>query len=126
MPSLAEYFAANRYKPTWVIGDRVFGKYKKIPFMGTVGNDTLINEVEGPRVSVFLDLPMKVDNEYKSIIIVKPKELKRLKSMDDEEPLKLPVAGSIPAKRTKQTKTENEKPSKERDEKRKTKQKRTA
>lgn len=104
MASYAEYFEKICYKPTWFIGDRVFGKYKKIPFIGTVGNDTLISEIEGPRVSVFLDLPIKVDNTIKSIIIVKPKELKRLKSMDDEEPLKLPGAGSIPAKRTK-TKT---------------------
>jgi hypothetical protein len=102
MPSLAEYFEKNRYKPTWFLGDRVFGKYKKIPFVGTVGNDTVISEVEGPRVTVHLDLPMKVDNEYKSFIIVKPKELKRLMLIQEEqEPLKLPAAGSIPAKRTK-------------------------
>ncbi len=101
MSSLSEYFEKIAYKPTWFIGDRVSGKYKKIPFIGTVGNDTLVSEIEGPRVSVFLDLPMKVDNEYKSIIIVKPKDLKRLMSMDDTEPLKLSKAGSIPAKRTK-------------------------
>lgn len=83
MPNYAEYFERISYKPTWFIGDRVFGHYKKIPFMGTVGNDTLINEIEGPRVSVFLDLPMKIDKEYKSIIIVKPKDLKRLKDLDD-------------------------------------------
>lgn len=100
MGNLAAYFEANRYKPTWLIGDRVYGKYGKIPFVGTVGNDTLINELEGPRVSVFLDLPMKVDKEYKSLIIVKPKDLKRLMSMDDKEPLKLQEAGSIPVKRT--------------------------
>lgn len=125
MPNYAEYFEKVCYKPKWFIGDRVSGKYKKIPFIGTVGNDTLISEIEGPRVSVFLDLPMKVDKEYKSIIIVKPNELKRLISMDETEPLKLQEAGSIPAKRTKQKKNEDEKHSKERDEKRKTKQKRS-
>ncbi len=104
MPNYAEYFEKVCYKPKWFIGDRVSGKYKKIPFIGTVGNDTLISEIEGPRVSIFLDLPMKVDKEYKSIIIVKPNELKRLISMDETEPLKLQEAGSIPAKRTK-TKT---------------------
>ena len=101
MANYAEYFERVGYKSTWVIGDRVSGKYNKIPFIGTVGNDTLVSEIEGPRVSVFVDLPIKVDNVYRSVIIVKPKELKRLKSMDDEEPLKLPVAGSIPVKRTK-------------------------
>ena len=104
MGNVADYFEKIAYKPTWFIGDRVFGKYKKIPFVGTVGNDTLISEIEGPRVSVHLDLPMKVDKEYKTLIIVKPKELKRLMSMDDTEPLKLQEAGSIPVKRTKQKK----------------------
>ena len=104
MGNLAEYFERNRYKPTWFIGDRVHGKWNRIPFVGTVGNDTLINDQEGPRVSVMLDLPIKIDKEYKSLIIVKPKELKRLKSMDDTEPLKLQEAGSIPVKRTKQRK----------------------
>lgn len=100
MGSLAEYFAKNRYQPQWEIGDRVFGYYNKIPFIGTVGNDTLINYTEGPRVSVHLDLPIKVDKEYKLFIITKPKSLKRLISMDETEPLKLLEAGSIPARRT--------------------------
>jgi len=82
MASLAEYFSNNRYKAQWQIGDRVFGKYNKIPFIGTVGNDTLINELEGPRVTVHLDLPIKIDNEYKSFIIVKPKDIKRLKLIE--------------------------------------------
>lgn len=104
MPNYAEYFERTCYKGIWEIGDRVFGYYNKIPFIGTVGNDTLINEIEGPRVSIHLDLPIKVDKIYRSVIIVKPKQIKRLKSMDDKEPLKLPEAGSIPVKRTKQKK----------------------
>ena len=56
MASLAEYFKANRYMGKYNIGDRVIGKWNKIPFVGTVGNDTLINEIEGPRISVCLDL----------------------------------------------------------------------
>lgn len=105
MASYAEYFAKVTYKSTWIIGDRVFGRYKKIPFVGTVGNDWLVNLEEGPKVSVHLDLPIKIDNTYKSLIIVKPKDLKRLMLIQEEpEPLKLPGAGSIPAKRTKLTK----------------------
>lgn len=100
MGNLADYFDRITYKPTWFIGDRVFGRYKKIPFIGTVGNDTLINEEEGPRVTVHLDLPIRIDGYNYSFIIVKPKDLKRLISMDEEEPLKLRGAGSIPAKRT--------------------------
>lgn len=100
MANYAEYFERVSYKATWSIGDRVFGYYKKIPFIGTVGNDTLISNLEGPRVTVHLDLPMRIDNYNHSFIIVKPKDLKRLKSLEDMEPLKLPEAGSIPAKRT--------------------------
>ncbi len=126
MPNYAEYFDKVCYKPKWFIGDRVSGKYKKIPFIGTVGNDTLVSELEGPRVSVFLDLPMKVDNTIKTLIIVKPNELKRLISMDETGPLKPKEEGSIPSRRTKQKNTENETTSKERNEKRKTKQKGSA
>ena len=102
MGSQTDYFERVGYKPKYFIGDRVFGHYKKIPFVGTVGNDTLISEIEGPRISIHLDLPMKIDKEYKTVIIVKHKDIKRLTSMDDTEPLKLSKAGSIPAKRTKQ------------------------
>ena len=82
MSGLAEYFANNRYKPTWFIGDRVFGKFGQVPFIGTVGNDTVINEVEGPRVSVFLDLPIRIKDTVHRIVFVKPSELTRLKSLD--------------------------------------------
>jgi hypothetical protein len=83
MSNLAEYFAANRYHGKWEMGDRVFGYYKKIPFIGTVGNDTLISDLIGPQVSIFLDLPIKIDNIYKSVIIVKPKDIKHLEVIDD-------------------------------------------
>lgn len=76
MGNLADYFERNAYKPTWQIGDRVSGKYNGIPFVGTVGNDTLINEIQGPRVSVHLDLPLKYKDEVKSVIFVSPKTLK--------------------------------------------------
>ena len=82
MGSLAEYFDKNRYQAQWEIGDRVFGKYNKIPFVGTVGNDTLINEIEGPRVSIHLDLPIRIDNVVRTVIIVKPKDIKRLKLIE--------------------------------------------
>lgn len=101
MVTLAEYFAKNRPAPVWEIGDRVFGKWNGIPFIGTVGCDNMVSELEGPKVSIFLDLPVLHEGKIRSIIFVKQKDIKRLKSMDDEEPLKLPVAGSIPVKRTK-------------------------
>lgn len=76
MSNLADYFFNNRYKPIWHIGDRVQGHWNKIPFRGTVGNDTLINETQGPRVTVHLDLPILLKNEIHRIIIVKPDTLK--------------------------------------------------
>lgn len=79
MSGLAEYFEKNRYKPKYFIGDRVQGKWNGIPFRGTVGNDTLINETEGPRISVFSDLPIKYKGKYHNIIIVKHKDVKEFK-----------------------------------------------
>ncbi len=76
MASLAEYFEKNRYKPKYFLGDRVFGYWNKIPFIGTVGNDTVISEIEGPRISVFLDLPIKYKDKVHTIIIVKHKDVK--------------------------------------------------
>ncbi len=79
MASLTEYFNKHRYHPKYFLGDRVFGYWNKIPFIGTVGNDTVINEVEGPRISIQLDLPIKYKDEIKNVIIVKHKDIKPLK-----------------------------------------------
>jgi hypothetical protein len=76
MGNQTDYFERIGYKPTWHLGDRVIGKWNKIPFVGTVGNDTLINEIEGPRISVLLDLPIKFDKKYYYVIIVKHKDIK--------------------------------------------------
>lgn len=76
MGNQTDYFNKIGSKPKYFIGDRVFGKYKKIPFMGTVGNDTLINESEGPRITIHLDLPLKLDNKIYNILVVKHKDIK--------------------------------------------------
>jgi len=78
MSNQTDYFNRIGYKPTYSIGDRVFGKWNKIPFMGTVGNDRLINEITGPEITIHLDLPIKVDKIYKSFIIVKHRDIKQL------------------------------------------------
>jgi hypothetical protein len=72
MPNYAEYFEKKAYKPKYYIGDRVFGYYKKIPFIGSVGNDSVVSEIEGPRISVHLDLPMIINQ----VILVKHKDIK--------------------------------------------------
>ena len=77
--NLAEYFKLHRYQSVYDIGDRVIGKWNKIPFVGTVGNDTEINQVEGPRISVHLDLPIKYQDKIYTVIIVKHKDVKEYK-----------------------------------------------
>ena len=79
MSTLAEYFAKHRPVARYHIGDRVEGFFKKIPWVGTVGSDTMRSEIEGPMVSVHLDLPFKVDGVVYQYIRVKYKEL-RLRS----------------------------------------------
>ena len=42
--NLAEYFEQNRYKSKYDIGDRIFGYWNNIPFIGTTNkyaNDNL-------------------------------------------------------------------------------------
>ena len=82
MASLTEYFAKIAYKPTYQIGDRVYGKFDGIPFIGTVGNDRVINS-NGPEITIHLDLPICIDKVYKSFIIVKHKDIiSRLKLIE--------------------------------------------
>ena len=79
MSNLAEYFAANRYQAKWDIGDRVTGKWNKIPFVGSVGNDRQLNDRDGPEITVHLDLPIKYQGNIHNIIVVKHKDIKAYK-----------------------------------------------
>ncbi len=79
MGNQTEYFERIGYWPEYWIGDRVFGHYNGIPFAGTVGNDTLISLVEGPRITIHLDLPIKYEGIVKTMLIVKHKDIKRMK-----------------------------------------------
>jgi len=79
MATLAEYFAEHRPTAQYHIGDRVEGLFKRIPWVGTVGSDVMRNEIEGPMVSVHLDLPLRVDGVTYQYLRVKYKEL-RLRS----------------------------------------------
>lgn len=81
MATQTDYFNNKGYKPKYFIGDRVFGKYNKIPFIGTVGNDRLISELVGPEITIHLDLPIKIDKDIKTFIIVKHKDVKPLKEI---------------------------------------------
>jgi hypothetical protein len=78
MGNQTDYFEKIGYKPKYFIGDRVFGRWNKIPFIGSVGNDTVINELEGPRITIHLDLPIKFQNKINNIVVVKHKDIKLL------------------------------------------------
>jgi len=80
MSSLAEYFEANRPKPKYKFGDRVEGKYKGIPYVGTAYTDNMRNETEGAMVSIHLDLPMKIGKQWHEYIRVNYKDIKGLRT----------------------------------------------
>jgi len=75
MGNQTDYFERIGYKPKYFIGDRVIGKWNKIPFVGTVGNDRVINN-NGPEVTVHLDLPIRFEDKVYNFIIVKHKDIK--------------------------------------------------
>lgn len=79
MGNLSDYFNRIGYKPKYWIGDRVMGRWNKIPFVGTVGNDTLISEIEGPRITIHLDLPFKYKDVIYQYLTVKHKDIKPYK-----------------------------------------------
>ena len=81
MGSQTDYFNKIGYKHAYDIGDRVFGRWNKIPFVGSVGNDRLINHIVGPEVTIHLDLPIKHKDTVYNFIIVKHKDIKRLKEL---------------------------------------------
>jgi hypothetical protein len=76
MGNQTDYFNRVGYQATWNIGDRVIGKWNRIPFVGTVGNDRLLNQRDGPEITVHLDLPIRFDNKIYNFIIVKHKDIK--------------------------------------------------
>jgi hypothetical protein len=78
MGNQTDYFNRIGYKPVYHLGDRVIGKWGKIPFVATVGNDRCIDGVN-PEITVHLDLPIKVDGEIKMFLIVKHKDVKPYK-----------------------------------------------
>ena len=78
MGNLADYFERVAYKPTWIIGDRVIGKWNNIPFVGTVGND------QGPdMISVHLDLPIKFGEMIYNIVFAKHKDIRKLQEIKE-------------------------------------------
>ena len=96
MANVAEYFEKNRYRGSYDLGERVFGYYNKIPFIGSVGNDRLVSELVGPEITIHLDLPIQVDGVVKNVIIVKHKDIKSL--LRDYDASGVPKAGATDSK----------------------------
>ena len=96
MANVAEYFEKNRYRGSYDLGERVFGYYNKIPFIGSVGNDRLVSELDGPEITVHLDLPIMIDGQVKNVIIVKHKDIKSL--LRDYDASGVPKAGATDSK----------------------------
>lgn len=92
--TLSEYFDKVCYHATYNLGDRILGRYQGVPFIGTVGNDNQLNPIDGPFITVHLDLPIKIDDIVKNVIIVKHNEVSRLK----EIALEVPKAGATDSK----------------------------
>ncbi len=85
MVSLADYFAKERYQAKYEFGTRVFGRWNKIPFIGTIYGDSVINEEQGPRLSIHLDLPIKFDDSILSVIIDTHKSFTELSVLIDPD-----------------------------------------
>ena len=84
MANQTDYFNKIGYVAKYSIGDRVFGHYQKIPFIGSVGNDRKINDTDGPEVTIHLDLPMVTKEGLRTVIVVKHKDIKRLTNYDND------------------------------------------
>jgi len=90
MRNQAEYFKENRHVAKYEFGERIFGYWNKIPFVGTVGNDTVINETVGPQFSIHLDLPICFENVTYNVIVDKQSNFKKItKLIEMEEDVKI-------------------------------------
>jgi hypothetical protein len=78
MGTQTDYFNRIGYKAKYHLGDRVFGRWNKIPFIGTVGNDRCIDG-DNPEITIHLDMPIRLTEKTYSFIIVKHKDIKPLK-----------------------------------------------
>ena len=67
----------SEYKAKYNKGDRVSGRWNKIPFVGSVGNDRVVSEA-GPEVTIHLDLPIHHNGKTHNILVVKHRDIRPL------------------------------------------------
>ena len=80
MGNQTDYFDRIGYKAKYQIGDRIIGKWNKIPFVGSVGNDRCIDGIN-PEMTVHLDLPIKYKDKVHTVLIVKHRDIRVLKEL---------------------------------------------
>ena len=80
MGNQTDYFERIGYRAKYQIGDRVFGHWNAIPFVGTVGNDRVIDKT-GPQVTIHLDLPIKHEQQVRNVIVVRHQDITKLTEM---------------------------------------------
>ena len=85
MASLSDYFAKNRHIAKYEFGQRIFGYWNKIPFTGTIYNDTVVNETIGPQFSIHLDLPIKYQKVVYNVIVDKQSNFKKITKLIEME-----------------------------------------
>lgn len=85
MASLTDYFEKTAYRAKYEFGTRVFGRWNKIPFVGTIYGDSLVSLEQGPRLSIHLDLPVMFDNKVYNILIDTHRAFKDLKPLIDPD-----------------------------------------
>ena len=78
MGNYKDYFHRVAHQPKYFLGDRVFGRWNRIPFVGSVGNESRMGEEAEPVVSVLLDLPLQYQDRVYNVITVHPRVLKPL------------------------------------------------
>jgi hypothetical protein len=84
-----DYFELHRYQAKYEFGQRIFGYWNKIPFTGSVGNDTVINDLIGPQYSIHLYLPIRFENTTYNVIVDKQSNFKKItKLIEMEEDVK--------------------------------------
>jgi hypothetical protein len=79
MANYAEYFerkSAELPKPKFNSGDRVFGRWNKIPFIGSVVRN------QDKIVLVHLDLPLKHNNVIHNVLRLAQMDVTLLKTME--------------------------------------------
>lgn len=82
MGTLTDYFEARATKPEYELGDRVYGHFQGILYIGTTGFARTVDLERGVEVPVLLDLPLKIDGKVYNLLLVKPKDIKRLKNYE--------------------------------------------